>query len=195
MTTLPVSAAVLAGGASRRMGRDKALLPYRGRPLLQAVLLRVEAVFPAPFVVTNTPERYPFLSCPTVPDRFPGKGPLAGIEAALRHASAPFVFVCACDMPFLSEPLLRLLAERASGGTDLVLPCGPDGAEPLCAVWGKTALPAVESALGEERLSLVLLAAGLSVRKVSVDEVAGVDPEFASFRNFNTPEDFLRETR
>jgi FdhD protein len=190
-----VVAAVLAGGASTRMGRDKALLPFRGRPLLQVVLDRVAAVFPSPFVVANAPERYPFLSCPTVPDRYPGKGPLAGIESALRHASAPFVFACACYMPFLAEGLLRLLAERASPGADLVLPYGPDGAEPLCAIWGKSALPAVESALSGERLSLVVLAEALSVRKVPAEEVAAADPEFASFRNFNTPEEYRRRPR
>lgn len=184
------TAAVLAGGASRRMGRDKSLLPFRGRPLLQAVLERVLAVFLDPFVVSNTPDRYPFLSCPIVPDRFPGKGPLAGIDAALRHAKTPFAFVCGSDMPFLSEPLLRLLSERVSRGGDLVMPYGPAGAEPLCAIWGKSALPEIERALADERLSLVVLAERLSVQRVTADEVVLVDPTFASFRNFNTPADW-----
>ncbi|HEY5996064.1 MAG TPA: molybdenum cofactor guanylyltransferase [Candidatus Deferrimicrobiaceae bacterium] len=183
---------MLAGGASRRMGRDKALLDFRGRPLIQAVLDRVGAVFNNPFVVSNTPERFPFLSCPIVPDRFPGKGPLAGIDAALRHARTPFAFACGCDMPFLSEPLLKLLAEKAGEGIDLVLPSGPDGAEPLCAIWGRSALPAVEQALAEERLSLVALANKLSVHEVTIEEVAAVDPSFASFRNFNTRSDWER---
>jgi molybdopterin-guanine dinucleotide biosynthesis protein A len=174
------------------MGRDKALLPFGGRPLLQAVLDRVSVVFSDPFVVSNAPERYPFLSCPVVPDRFPGKGPLAGIDAALRRAAMPFAFVCGCDMPYLSEPLLRLLSERVGRGIDLVMPYGPDGAEPLCAIWGKSALPAVERALVEERLSLVVLAERLAVRRVAADEVALVDPAFASFRNFNTPPDWAR---
>jgi molybdopterin-guanine dinucleotide biosynthesis protein A len=188
----PIAAAVLAGGASRRMGRDKALLDFGGRPLIQAVLDRVAAVFSDPFVVSNTPERYPFLACPIVPDRFPGKGPLAGIDAALRHAGTPFAFVCGCDMPFLSEPLLRLLAGKAGEGVDLVLPSGPDGAEPLCAIWGSSALPAIEQALAGGRLSLVDLAKKLSVHGIATEEVAAVDPTFASFRNFNTPSDWAR---
>ena len=181
-----ISAAVLAGGASRRMGRDKALLPFHGRPLLQIVVDRVSSVFFDPFVVSNALGRYPFLTCPIVPDRFPGKGPLAGIDAALRHADTPFVFVCGCDMPFLSESLLRLLAKKGGEGIDLVLPSGPNGAEPLCAIWGQSALPAIGQALAKERLSLVSLADRLSVQRVTPEEVAAVDPSFASFRNFNT---------
>jgi molybdopterin-guanine dinucleotide biosynthesis protein A len=169
------------------MGRDKALLPFGGLPLLQVVLDRVSTVYRNPFVVSNQPARYPFLKCPVVPDRLPGCGPLGGIDAALRHANAPFVFVCGCDMPFLAEPLLRLLKEKVKAGVDLVLPSGPDGAEPLCAIWGRSALPAVETALAEGRLSLVVLAERLSVQHVTVEEVAGVDPGFDSFRNFNTP--------
>lgn len=184
--TATVAAAVLAGGSSTRMGRDKALLPFRGRPLLQVVLDRVSVVFRDPFVVCNTPDRYPFLKCPVVPDRFPGKGPLSGIDAALHRADAPFVFVCGCDMPFLSEPLLRMLVGKVGKGVDLVLPSGPDGVEPLCAIWGRAALPAVERALAEDRLSLFELAEILSVQRVTVAEVAAVDPAFASFRNFNT---------
>jgi molybdopterin-guanine dinucleotide biosynthesis protein A len=174
------------------MGRDKALIPFRGQPLLQVVLNRVSTVFPDPFVISGSPERYPFLKCPVVPDRLPGRGPLSGIDAALRHAGTPFVFVCGCDMPFLSESLLRLLAARIRGGIDLVMPSGPDGAEPLCAIWGKSALPAVETALSEDRFSLVVLAERLSVQSVATAEVSGVDPGFASFRNFNTPADLTR---
>jgi molybdopterin-guanine dinucleotide biosynthesis protein A len=189
MTDVPaprITAAVLAGGASRRMGRDKALLPFRGEPMLQAILRRLSTIFLDPFVVSNTPERYPFLVCPVFPDRVPGLGPLAGIDAALRHADTPFVFVCGCDMPFLSESLLRMLAGKTREGIDLVLPFGPDGAQPLCAIWGRSALPAVEAALAEDRLSLVALADKLSVQGVTLEEVAAVDPMFASFRNFNT---------
>ncbi len=168
------------------MRRDKALLPFRGRPLLQVVLDHVSVVFSDPFVISNTPGSYPFLACPVIPDRLPGKGPLAGIDAALRHADTPFVFVCGCDMPFLSESLMRLLGEKVGEGIDLVMPTGPDGAEPLCAIWGKSALPAIEQALAEARLSLVVLAEQLSVHRVAITEVSAVDPTFASFRNFNT---------
>jgi molybdopterin-guanine dinucleotide biosynthesis protein A len=190
MTSLfPVSAAVLAGGASRRMGRDKALLPFRGEPLLQSIIRRLSIVFRDPFVVSGDPGRYPFLDCPIVPDRVAGKGPLAGIDAALRHAAAPFVFVCGCDMPFLSEALLRHLAGKAGEGFDLVLPFGPDGPQPLCAVWGKTALPEIESALAQNRLSVIEMAKNVTVLSITSEEVASVDPGFSSFRNVNTPDD------
>lgn len=186
-----VAAAVLAGGRSRRMDRDKALLPFDGEPLLLAVCRRLSPLFPELIVVAGAPGLYPFLPFPVVPDRVPGMGPLSGIDAALRHARAPYVFVTACDMPFPSEALIGRLAGMAEGA-DLVVPCGPDGPEPLCAIYGKGCLPAVEAALGAGRLSAAELIGRVASRVVPAEEVRALDPDFSSFRNLNTPEDYRR---
>jgi len=190
-----ISAAIMAGGRSRRMGKTKALLPYRGRPLITQVYETLQTLFVDIFLVTNDPGIFDFLPCPKVPDRIPGKGPISGVDAALRHSRNPHVLVVACDAPFLSPSLLKLLTGKAVGA-DLVIPRGPNGPEPLCAVYGKGCLPLIEDSLRKGDFKLVDLATRLPTREVSLKEVAAVDPGFRSFRNINTPRDFqiLSET-
>jgi molybdopterin-guanine dinucleotide biosynthesis protein A len=121
------------------MGKTKALLPYRGRPLIVHVYEIVQTLFEDVFLVTNDPELFNFLPCPKIADRVPGKGPISGVDAALRYSRHPYVLVVGCDAPFLSPSLLKLLTGKAVGA-DLVIPYGPRGAEPLCAVYGKGCL-------------------------------------------------------
>ncbi len=187
--TAKISAAILAGGTSRRMGRNKALLPYRGRPLIAHVFETLNPLFEDIFLVTNDPGLFDFLPCPKIPDRVPGKGPIAGIDAALAHSRTPFVLVVGCDAPFLSSRLLELLVEKTDG-SDLVIPCGPRGPEPLCAVYGKGCLPLIEESLRTGDLRLMDLGKRLHTREIPVEEVTAVDPGFHSFRNINTPGEY-----
>lgn len=184
-----ISAAIMAGGRSRRMGRNKALLRYRGRPLIDHVYEIVQTVFEDVFLVTNDPGLFDFLPCAKIPDRIPGKGPISGVDAALRHSRHPYVLVVGCDAPFLSPALLELLAGK-SEGADVVIPFGPKGPEPLCSVYGKGCLPLIDESIRKGDLKLVELATRLPTREVSVAEVATVDPGFRSFRNINTPGEF-----
>lgn len=109
-TLEPIAAAVLAGGASRRLGSDKALLRlFGGRPLLQVAVEKLAEVSDEVLVVTGTPDRYRSMdvAASLISDRWPGLGPLTGIHAALRAAAAEYVLIIACDMPFLDIGLLR----------------------------------------------------------------------------------------
>lgn len=185
-----MSASILAGGRSRRMGRNKALLSYRGRPLVRHVYDTLEPLFEEIFLVTNTPGVFGFLPCPAIPDRIPGKGPISGVDAALRHSRNPHVLIVGCDAPFLSPRLLMLLAAKAKDA-DLVIPRGPAGPEPLCAVYGKGCLPTIEASLCAGDFQLVALIRRLRTLEVPPEEVAAADPGFRSFLNINTPEDLL----
>jgi molybdopterin-guanine dinucleotide biosynthesis protein A len=184
-----ISAAIMAGGRSRRMGKTKALLPYRGRPLIAGVYETLQTLFEDIFLVTNDPGIFDFLPCPKIPDRIPGKGPISGVDAALRHSRNPHVLVVACDAPFLSPLLLELLTGK-SEGADVVIPYGPDGPEPLCAVYGKGCLPLIEDSLRKGDYRLGALADRLQTREIPKEEVAAIDPGFRSFQNINTPRDF-----
>jgi molybdopterin-guanine dinucleotide biosynthesis protein A len=184
-----ISAAIMAGGRSRRMGRNKALLPYRGRPLITQVYETLQTLFEDIFLVTNDPGLFDFLPCVKIPDRIPGKGPISGIDAALRRSRHPYVLVVGCDAPFLSPSLLKLLIGKTAG-TDIVIPCGPKGPEPLCAIYGKECLPLIEESIRKGEFTLVELGKRLRTREVSLEEVAAIDPGFRSFRNINTPEDY-----
>jgi molybdopterin-guanine dinucleotide biosynthesis protein A len=188
---------IQAGGESRRMGQDKALLPFLGRPLIQRVIERVAPLGDEVLVTTNRPEEYAFLGVPLAPDLLPGRGALGGLYTALSAARQPLVGVVACDMPFVSPALLA--AERdllLESGVQAVIPRHADGTEPFHAVYDRAAcLPAVEAALqaGKWRVDAWFPAANL--RFLSPAEIKSLDPLGRAFWNVNTPEEFQRAER
>ncbi|HFD40695.1 MAG TPA: molybdenum cofactor guanylyltransferase, partial [Anaerolineae bacterium] len=118
-----ISGIVLAGGQSRRLGRDKALLEIEGRPLLARTVHTLAALSDDLIVVTNAPERYAPLGLPVrfVADEKPGIGSLMGLYSGLKAAHHPYALVVACDMPFLNPALLRYLLSLTAG-YDIVIP-------------------------------------------------------------------------
>jgi molybdenum cofactor guanylyltransferase len=175
-----VSGWILVGGASTRMGQDKALIEIAGQPLALAAAEALRAVCQSVSLVGD-PERYKTLGLPVISDRERGAGPLSGIEAALGATRSEWNLIAACDMPSLDASLLRDLAQSA--GDDAVIPRYPDGRiEPLCALYHQRchAVAADSLAAGIRRVSDFL--ARLTVRYVQV-----TDPE--PFLNLNTPED------
>ncbi|MBI5575598.1 MAG: formate dehydrogenase accessory sulfurtransferase FdhD [Deltaproteobacteria bacterium] len=186
-----VTGVILAGGASSRMGSNKALLPYQGGRFVEAIHRQMASLFRNVLIVTNTPQLFDFLPCPKVKDLIPGMGALSGIHSGLFHSQDPRVFVAACDMPNLNPGLIRHLASLADEN-DVVVPEGTKGLEPLHAVYGKSALPAIEDALHAGKGRVVSFFDKVKVRKVSAGEVSRLDPDFRSFRNINTPEEYFR---
>lgn len=185
-----LSAAVLVGGESRRMGENKALLKIDGKTLVERVVLLLQEVFAEVFLVGNDRERYRFLNLPVVGDVYRGCGPLAGVHAALLAASHPYVFVAACDMPFLNRPAVAALLAEAPG-RDAVVPKMGEYCEPLCAVYAKGCLPAVEEHLQKGIYKISALYPRLDVKFVEMDRVPDFNPEVGFF-NVNTPEDLER---
>lgn len=175
---------VLTGGRSSRMGRDKALLPFRGGTLGGAVARAVAAAAGSAVLVGN-PALGETLGYPAIPDLYPGEGPLGGILTALGHTMADWNLIVACDMPGLSGGFLAGLldaAERAGAG--VLMPAGPCGLpEPLCAVYHGSVRPAIGAAFRR------------GIRKVAaaLDEAGAITLpvlELAPFHNVNTPEDW-----
>jgi molybdopterin-guanine dinucleotide biosynthesis protein A len=176
---------ILVGGRSTRMGRDKAFLEVDGR----ALVLRVAETI-APFCGTVTllgePAVYGVLGLPVIPDQFPGAGPLAGIEAALRCTTADRNLIVACDMPSLDPSVLAALF--AADG-DCAVPEYEDGRlEPLCAVYHRRFHAAILEALQSGvRAVKDVLRGEQSKAHVAVRLVRVSSP--AAFANLNTPED------
>lgn len=184
MTAL--SAAVLAGGRSSRMGQDKATMRFRGRPMVSAVADRLRTCSDDVYMVAKTGlgvdgERI-------VTDRPDADSPLAGVATALRVARHSLVFVCACDMPFVDARVVRMLAERL-GPHDVAVPI-TDRPEPLHAVWRSAVAPVLERALADGRWALRRVLEDLDVAEVRDWNI--LDPEGRSFLNLNTPTDFER---
>jgi molybdopterin-guanine dinucleotide biosynthesis protein A len=148
---------VLAGGQSSRMGRDKALIEFKGRTLLerQLELLRPHA---KEILVIGDPTKHTPTHATVIPDDIPGQGPLGGILTALRCARYVRVLVLACDLPNISDRLLLRLKAGLDNGVDAVVPKHSLGSEPLVAAYHRHAMEAFQKALGEgeRKMSLAL---------------------------------------
>ena len=190
MTHIPgVTGVILAGGKSTRMGSDKALLPYRGGRFIEAIYRLFAGIFSEVILVTNTPDQYDFLPCRKVQDILKDMGVLAGIHSGLYHSSNPAIFTVACDMPYLVEGLIRHMASRADAG-GVLIPEGPDGLEPLHAVYGKGCLAAIETTLLGGQRRIISFFDRTNVNRMNLEQVAIYDPAFVSFININTPTDY-----
>jgi molybdopterin-guanine dinucleotide biosynthesis protein A len=191
------AAIVLAGGASRRFGSPKALAPWAGGTLIEAVLDTLAPLFPTVLVVVKRVDEFAFLRRPglaLVEDDDDTRHPAAGILAGLRRTGAGGAFVCGCDMPFLRPDLASALW-NLRGTWDAVVPVFADRMQPLCAYYAQTCRPALESVLtpdSREASGLHRLLAGLNVRLLSEDQVRALDPEGVSFRDVDTPLDYAR---
>jgi len=177
---------VLVGGASSRMGQDKARLPLEGKTLLEHVAA-VVAEAAGLVTLVGAPERYASLGLRVVPDSRPGCGPLAGIHAALTDSRADWNLIAACDMPLIAAPFLRSLLDAAeSCEADCLIPRGPSGhPEPLCAVYHSRCRTAIGEALDRGVRKVTDGLAGLRIAAWNV-------PESRWFRNVNTPEEWDR---
>lgn len=180
---------ILAGGKSSRMGSNKALLPYRGGRFIEAIYRQLSPLFEEVLVVTNTPEQYAFLGCRMVADLYQGAGALAGLHAGLFHSRTPHIFAVACDMPYLNDDVIRTLAARR-GQSDVIIPEGKNGLEPLHAVYCRCCLPAMESALHTGKRRLISFLPEVTVTTIPGETIRFVDPDLDSFRNINTPADY-----
>jgi molybdopterin-guanine dinucleotide biosynthesis protein A len=176
---------VLAGGRSSRMGRDKALLPFRGATLLEHTAKVVRAAAGSVAVI-GAPERYAAFGFTVAADDHPGLGPIGGIEKALAMTTAGWNLIVACDMPELTVAFLKQLLDAAeASAADCVIPTGAGGRpEPLCAVYHRRCLDLVRDAIarGERKLTAAFAQA-------RVQTLSGAP---AVFSNLNTPADFDR---
>jgi molybdopterin-guanine dinucleotide biosynthesis protein A len=188
-----ITLCIQAGGKSSRMGGDKALLDFGGKPLIQQVLARMASLAPETIITTNHPEGYRFLGIPLIPDLIPERGALGGLYTALSAASNPLVAVVACDMPFANPDILRTCQDMLLADSDLdaVIPSTGHGLEPLHAVYRKeTCLPAIKAALEAGKWKVISWHSDVNVRVLSPQEVAALDPKGLAFENVNTPEEF-----
>jgi molybdopterin-guanine dinucleotide biosynthesis protein A len=186
------SAVILAGGQSRRMGRDKAWLPLDGRPMLaRQIELGREIACSEVFISGRADADYASFGCPALTDRFADAGPLAGIECALDRASAPLVLVLAVDLPRMTSLLLRRLLAECSPGTGVV-PRINRNFEPLAALYPKAAQSIAVDLLQSGVRAVHQFArqcqeAGL-VRFLDLETEA-----LPCFSNWNRPEDILAD--
>jgi molybdopterin-guanine dinucleotide biosynthesis protein A len=202
-----VTAVVLAGGQSRRMGRDKAFLDFDGITLIERVIERVQIVCAETIIVANDLEMYARFGLPVVRDVYPGKGSLGGIFSGLQAASEEYVLAVACDLPFLNDALLRYLIALAPLA-DVVIPRShaptgkakdatryeqlavkESGLQAMHAIYSKGCLEPMRARLLANDLRIINFFDEVRVRVVEPHEVERFDPQMLSFINLNRPGD------
>lgn len=187
----PVSAIVVAGGESKRLGQDKRRLRLgSSRTLLDATVATVASLTDDVVIVLSTdPALYAGMPARVVQDPQPGAGPLNALVAGLAAIEHEFAVVVACDLPFLNRSLLQgLLSEPRD--YDLLVPIRADGRlEMLHAVYGKSCLEPARQRLVDRRLKLAGLADDVRTHVVDEATLRRYDPSLRSFINVNTPDD------
>lgn len=188
----PLTALVLTGGRSSRMGRNKALLSLEpgGPPVVSLAVERLRRVADELLLVGSDPEPYAFLGLPQVPDVFPDAGSLGGIYSGLAAARNPYALAVACDMPFLSVELLSYMASLPRA-YDVLIP-RIEEPEPMHAVYSKRCLPWMEERLRAGRYKIVGWFEHARVEYVGRETLERFDPGLRSFYNMNTPEEWER---
>ena len=188
---MEVSLVIQAGGESRRMGQDKALVEFCGLPLVKYVLNRLDGLADEIIITTNRPEKFTFTGARLAGDVFPGRGAAGGLYTAFFAATRSAAAIIGCDMPFASKPLFRkLLQILEEENLDAVLPSSPNGLEPLHAVYRpQVCLQPIWRALMANQNKMVAFLPLVKSRILSIDETAEFDSKFRMFHNINTPED------
>lgn len=198
------TAAILAGGRARRLkGLNKAglvLNPAAVRPgapggdtVLDRQLKLLGRVVDRTVIIATDAEAFLASGVPVIPDLMPGGGALGALYTAVHAAETDRVLVVACDMPFVTEPLLAYLVE-AGRSADIVIPRTARGYEPLCATYSRRSEGELLRLINEQRFKLSEVASipGLTIRELGPNELEPFGPEEVLFFNINTPDDYVR---
>ena len=186
-----VSAIILAGGQSRRMGRDKAWLEIGGQAIIERVLARLRPLFEEVIVVGPPSPHLQGLGVRVVPDELPGKGPLGGLYSGLRAGGSQWAFCCACDMPFLNKNLIAALSGQANQADAVICRWG-NKLQPLHGLYAQTCLPVIQKNLENEQKRMLGILPSLQVKYLEENFIRGYDPKGYSFFNLNTPQALSR---
>jgi molybdenum cofactor guanylyltransferase len=179
---------VVAGGRSRRMGRDKALLPWSGSTLLDLTLARLKTCCREVAILCGPERRYADHGVPVAPDLVHGKGPIGALLTGLSLlAGEPGLFL-AVDLPHVPAALLAHLLGLAPGH-DVVVPVSAHGPEPLCAVYSPACLEPVRTRIEAGQLKMTGFWPAVRVREVAEDELRPYGDPALLFHNINTPRD------
>ncbi|MDR1874964.1 MAG: molybdenum cofactor guanylyltransferase [Synergistaceae bacterium] len=180
-----MSAVVLAGGKSRRMGTDKALLRWREKNFLETIL-RTLSIFRNLFISTADGDRYASIPCVKVPDLLPGVGPIGGIYTSLMASWDEYLFVTACDTPLLSVDLVASLCRAAEGYPCCVAAESDGRLHPLCGVYHRSMIPILREQAENGQYKITLACERVRTRYFTLSP-----EQAAELRNFNTRDDYL----
>lgn len=184
-----IAGVVLAGGMSRRMGFDKALVPWRGKPLVSYPLELLSGFFREVVIIARNSGDYSGLGFPVHGDLIQARGSLVGLYSGLNAVEAPLALFTACDMPLVTAPLVELIISSFEDGVLAVVPESEFGPEPLLALYSKKCLPLMERLITSGDLKISRLFDSVPVKFIPVEKVREADPHLSSFINVNSAEE------
>ena len=182
-----------AGGQSKRMARDKALIPFLGKPLIERLIERFSASGNELVIISNNPEAFHAFKLPVHTDLIPDRGALGGLYTALSVVDTPLVGLVAVDMPFASPELIQYLADKVTNNNlDACLPSSQHGLEPLHAVYRvSSCLPFVKQAIDQDLWRMKSWHDWANLKVLNADDVQNITGCKFTFLNLNTPEDVV----
>jgi molybdopterin-guanine dinucleotide biosynthesis protein A len=188
---LAITGVLLAGGESRRMGRNKALLEIGGKTLAERTLAVLQKACREVLISSRTEEPFGKYGFKVIPDVYPGSGPLGGLYSVLDKASYDQLFLVACDMPFVNEAAVRFIYDRMDG-FDAIVPYAMGKIHPLHAFYHKRITPLVEEKIKNKLLSMAEVLQGCRTKILNLEDGEIVDREGVqrSLINVNTPEEW-----
>lgn len=185
------SAVILAGGENRRMPVLKAFIEIDGEKIIDRNINILRQIFSEVSIITNQPELYVYLGVPMYGDIYDTRGPMTGIFTALLNTSSPWIFISACDMPFINADLITYMTYQRKG-VDAVVPMLKNKAEPLFALYSKRLIHSFENSIMSGNKGLRDFLTNKRVKYIPLSEITKFDPGGLSFINLNTPQDLKR---
>lgn len=187
---------ILAGGESKRLNSlEKSNLFVGDKRIIEHMMIVFEKLFSEIILVSNHPTAYFEWDAMVVKDLYATRSSLTGIHSGLFYTKTEHAFIAACDTPFLKMDLVKTIVQHVDHGIDVVVPKTKLGIEPLCAVYSRRCLQAVQNALERNNLKIRNFFKKLRVKEIPESVLQKVDPELISFFNINTPDDLEKANR
>ena len=188
----PCTGIILAGGQNKRFnGRKKALIEINGKKILDHIFYSFSNLFEEIIIISNDTLDFLDWNVRIISDINSSKCSLAGIYTGLYFAKTPYVFVAACDLPFLKKELVKKILDNIESNKDVIIPRTKAGLEPLCAVYSKKCLNRIKSNLDKNIYTIRAFFKKKRTKEISEEILREVDPNLKSFLNINTPDDLL----
>ena len=184
-----MTAVILAGGKSSRMGSNKAFLKLNGKAFIERQIDLLREMFDEIFISANTPSEYEYLNLPVFKDLYPEKGPLCGIYTSLINSSSFNTFMLACDMPFVESELIKHL-KGFTREYDVVVPKSERGLEPLHAFYSKNCIEPIKRELDSNNLRIISFFPHVKVKIVELESLTSPDSFKNSIKNLNTRDEY-----
>ena len=196
MTQQTCTGIILAGGESKRLNNvEKSNLLVGNKRIIERMMTVFEKLFSEIILVSNHPTTYLEWNAIVVKDIYTKRSSLTGVHSGLFYTRTDHAFIAACDTPFLKMDLVKVIVQHVEPGADVVIPNTEAGMEPLCAVYSRRCLQAVQTSLERKNFKIRDFFKKLKVIEVPEIVLRKKDPELLSFFNVNTPDDLEKANR